>query len=205
MWLSAFQAQAPFLGMELTCSAAGSCMGKLFENWYPAYCSSHCYNYFFVSPGKHIVWHRKTRGQNSHLFKKKILLCPGSVNRLFLPTRHPFFLLLLMHNYFLGGRGSSLSATTPDSRLRTWHRAPIDIFHFLGQSDAQMTYGEWIVNFIETNKPCLLLFPCLTLFCSTFYYPMSCFSICILLVFSIGMEVPFRQGRRCIGLSYAPL
>lgn len=66
-----------------------------------------------------------------------------------------------MHNYFLGGRGSSLSATTPDSRLRAWHRAPIDIFHFLGQSDAQMTYGEWTVNFIETNKPCLLLFPCL--------------------------------------------
>lgn len=28
-----------------------------------------------------------------------------------------------MHNYFLGGRGSSLSATTPDSRLRTWHQS----------------------------------------------------------------------------------
>ena len=28
-----------------------------------------------------------------------------------------------MHNYFLGGRGSSLSATTPDSRLITWHQS----------------------------------------------------------------------------------
>lgn len=71
MWLLAFQAQAPFLGMELTCSAAGSCMGKLFENWYPAYCSSHCYNYFFVSLGKHIVWHKKNERAEFSFIKKK--------------------------------------------------------------------------------------------------------------------------------------
>lgn len=77
-------------------------MRKLFENWYPAYCSSHCYKYFLCLWESIFCDTRKTRRQNSHLFKKKILLCLGSVNWLFLPAQHPFFLLLVMHNYFWG-------------------------------------------------------------------------------------------------------
>ena len=81
-------------------------MGKLFENGYPAYCSSHGYNSFScVSRKANCVTQEKREGRILIYLKKKILLCLGSVNRLFLPTLHPVFFLLVMHNYFLGGKG----------------------------------------------------------------------------------------------------
>lgn len=135
--------------MELTCSAAGSCMGKLFENWYPAYCSSHCYNYFFVSLEAYCVTQEKREGAEFSFIKKKILLCLGSVNQLFYTTS--IFLLLLMHNYFLG---EGEVVFLPPPLILGWeHDTNTIYFIFLGQSDAQMTYGEWIVNLLKPISP----------------------------------------------------
>lgn len=57
-----------FPGMELSCPAAGSCERRFLENWNPAYCSSHGYNYFLCLQESIFCDPRKTRRQNSHLF-----------------------------------------------------------------------------------------------------------------------------------------
>lgn len=57
------------------------------------------------------VTQKNEKAEFSFIFFK-ILLCLGNVNWLFLSTQHPFSLLLVMHNYFLGGGGVFFSFTT---------------------------------------------------------------------------------------------
>lgn len=134
MWLSAFQVQVPFLGMEIARSAAGSCVGKHFENWYPAPCSSHCHDYFLCLQESLFCDTRKTRRQNSRLLKKKFLLCLHSVNRLFLPTQHPSSLPPSNAQLFWLGRRICFSpATSPCLQVAHVTRATNEWILFPGK------------------------------------------------------------------------
>ena len=116
---SAFQVQVPFLGMEIPCSAAGKCVGKHFEIWNPAHCSSRCYNYFLCLWESLFCDTRKMRKQNSHLLKNVFLIMPGECKLVIFAYIASILPPLSNAQLFGVGHGehASLLPPPPDSRL----------------------------------------------------------------------------------------
>lgn len=148
MWLSAFQVQVPFPGMDTSRSAAGYWVGKYFETWYPEHWGFHPCNYFLCFWESTACNIRKTRGENSRLFKKKKSLIPRYYKLvIFVYTLATFYPSSNAKLFVCGGGYVSLLVTTSGSRLVTWQGMPqmypISLDRVIGLG-IQMTWGWWI-------------------------------------------------------------